>query len=263
MEALLSLPAEHYWTFLHVWAAMSLLSALGIHLSRRLPISNRMDVATGSGRFGRINKRAGWIIMEAPVLLSVLYFYLASTPALQLLPSVMVGVFVFHYTHRALIYPYRIKVQGKTMPVGTVLSSMVFYIVNGYLIGYYFGALRSYPEDWLWDPRFILGLLLFAAGFWINVSSDNILIRLRKPGESGYKIPHGGFFRWVSCPNYFGEMVEWLGFALMTWSLPGAVYALWVGLPLLAQALLTHRWYRQQFGAGYPAARRAVIPGLL
>ncbi len=112
-----------------------------------------------------------------------------------------------------------------------ILSTMCFYLINGYLIGYYFGSLREYPIEWLYDPRFIIGLAMFIAGFIVNFTSNNILLNFRAPDESGYKIPLGGFFKYVSCPNYFGEIIEWVGFALITWSLPGLVYSLWVVLP--------------------------------
>ena len=32
---------------------------------------------------------------------------------------------------------------------------------------------------------------------------DAVLRRLRQPGESGYQIPRGGLYRFISCPNYF------------------------------------------------------------
>ena len=43
--------------------------------------------------------------------------------------------------------------------------------------------------------------------------SDSILASLRGPGETGYKIPRGGLFCLLSAPNYFGETLEWCGFA--------------------------------------------------
>ena len=44
--------------------------------------------------------------------------------------------------------------------------------------------------------------------------SDQLLVNLRKPGETGYKIPVGGLFDYVTGANFFGEIVEWTGFAL-------------------------------------------------
>jgi steroid 5-alpha reductase family enzyme len=165
-----------------------------------------------------------------------------------------------HYINRALIFPYRIRTNGKTLPVLMVIMPMLFYIINGYLVGYYFGALVEYPLSWLWDPRFLAGIALFLFGFTVNIQSDNILINLRRPGETGYKIPQGGFFKYVSCPNYFGECMEWLGFALMSWNVMGSIYAIWVIAPLVAQAIEAHRWYREHFQSQYPAERKAIIP---
>jgi protein-S-isoprenylcysteine O-methyltransferase Ste14 len=221
-------------------------------------MSNRVE-NQGMRLFGSIDKKTGWVIMEIPILLVVCYFFFQGQHALNV-SAIMVGVFVMHYFNRAIIFPQRIKVKGKTMPIMSMVSSMIFYIINGYLIGHYFGHLREYSIEWLVDPRFIIGLGLFIAGFIINIQSDNILINLRKPGETGYKIPQGGFFNYVSCPNYMGECIEWIGFAIMTWSLPGVAYALWVVLPLYAQALGSHQWYQETFKDDYPASRKAIIP---
>lgn len=261
MDMLLNLDLDTYNRIVTVWAVMGVLTALAIRFTGLMPMSNRAD-NSALAFLGTIDKRLGWIIMETPVLVAVIFFYAIGDNPVNV-SVVILGAFVVHYINRALIFPYRIKVKGKTMPVSMVLASMLFYIINGYLIGYYLGSLRVYPLEWLGDPRFLLGAALFIAGFAINVTSDNILINLRRPGESGYRIPRGGFFRYVSCPNYFGEIVEWLGFALMSWSLIGTVYALWVALPLIAQGLGAHRWYREQFGEDYPRERRAVIPYLL
>ena len=257
----LQLDGESYTRVLYAWGALGLLSALAIHFTRMLPISSKTDSGALSV-LGMVDKRAGWIIMETPVLLAILYCFLQGAQPLNV-SVVFVAAFVVHYANRALIYPFRIKVAGKKMPVSMVLSSMAFYIINGYLLGYYFGSLREYPLQWLYDPRFVVGMALFIVGFAINIQSDNILINLRTPGETAYKIPRGGFFRFVSCPHYFGEMLEWAGFAIMSWSLPGVVYAVWVALPLLAQALSAHRWYLDEFGSEYPPDRRAVIPGII
>ncbi len=261
MEYLSTLDLQTYTQWMYIWGAVGLASAFIIHFAKLLPISNKVD-SGGLAMLGMINKRTGWIIMEIPVLASVLYFFFMGDKPLNV-SALFVAAFVIHYTNRALIYPFRIKVDGKKMPVSMVLSSMSFYIINGYLIGYYFGSLREYPIEWLYDPRFLFGAALFTAGLVINIQSDNILINLRQPGETAYKIPHGGLFKYISCPNYFGEIIEWVGFAIMSWSLPGVVYAIWVALPLFAQGLNAHRWYLEKFNSEYPVNRKAVIPGLI
>ena len=259
-----TLELESYNTFLIYWFIACVLNAIYLHKSKELPLSNRIE-SQGIGVLGSIDKKTGWVLMEIPVLLVVGYFFLQNQTGLDVsflmsVSGIMVAFFVVHYINRAVIYPQRIKVAGKTMPIYTMLTSMVFYIVNGYLIGHYFGQLREYPIEWLYDPRFLIGVALFLFGFFVNIHSDNILINLRDEDEAGYKIPHGGFFKHVSCPNYMGECIEWIGFAIMTWSSIGFVYAAWVVLPLFIQARVTHQWYVDQFGDSYPKDRKAIIP---
>ena len=64
-------------------------------------------------------------------------------------------------------------------------------------------------------------------GFLINNISDSTLINLRKTDTKQYSIPRGGLFDYISCPNFFGEIIEWLGFAILTWSIAGLAFFLW------------------------------------
>ncbi len=265
MDFLFSIELQTFNWILIVWGLIAVPSALSIVFAGVLPMSSKGDNSL-LAVLGTIDKRLGWIIMEVPVIATVVFCYVAgmkASGATVNVSIVFIGVFVVHYFNRGFIFPFRIKVKGKRMPVASMLSSMCFYIINSYLIGYYFGALKAYPLEWLWDPRFIIGMGVFLVGFVINIQSDNILMRLRGPGETGYKIPRGGMYKYVSCPNYLGEILEWVGFAIMSWSLMGLVYAVWVALPLLPQAILAHRWYLDKFGDDYPAERKAVIPRLL
>lgn len=261
LNALLTISLHHYTLFVYCWSALGIIAGLGIYFLKLMPISGKVDNYS-SAWLGSVDKKWAWIIMETPILLSVGYFYFSGSNPINA-SIVLIGAFVLHYANRALIYPHRIKTQGKRIPTSSILLTMSFYSINGYLIGYYFGSLKSYPIEWLYDPRFILGSCLFLSGFIINIQSDNRLINLRGPNESGYKIPQGGFFKYVSCPNYFGEIVEWIGFALMCWSIPGVMYATWVGITLLTTGLGAHRWYLEKFGNEYPQNRKAVIPFLI
>ncbi|MHA1777308.1 MAG: 3-oxo-5-alpha-steroid 4-dehydrogenase, partial [Promethearchaeota archaeon] len=109
---------------------------------------------------------------------------------------------------------------------------------------------------------FIIGTIIWICGFIINIYSDYILRNLREPGENGYKIPYGGLFRFVSCPNYLGEILEWIGWAVLTWSISGLVFALWTIANLIPRAISHHRWYHQHFEE-YPQNRKAIIPFIL
>ena len=168
-----------------------------------------------------------------------------------------------HYLNRSLIYPIRTKTGGKQIPIAIVASAIFFNTVNGSINGYYLGSIGGeYPENWWYDGRFIIGLLLFIAGAWINIWSDNKLLALRKPGESGYHVPRGGMFEWVSCPNHLGEIIEWTGFAILCWNLPALSFAIWTAANLIPRSWSHHQWYRRYF-PHYPAQRKAVLPRIL
>ncbi|HMX84253.1 MAG TPA: 3-oxo-5-alpha-steroid 4-dehydrogenase, partial [Saprospiraceae bacterium] len=120
---------------------------------------------------------------------------------------------------------------------------------------------KVYENQWLTSPEFIIGTLIFVTGLIINWRSDALLIGLRKQDETGYKIPYGGLFKYVSCPNLLGETIEWGGFAILTWSLPGLAFFVWTFANLIPRAIAHHRWYKQHF-SDYPEGRKAVIPFL-
>ena len=209
----------------------------------------------------RISNRLGWFAMEF-VSLVVFGALFLTGPATKTAPMwVFFALWTAHYANRSLIYPWRTRTGGKTIPLAIVASAAGFNVINAGLNGYYLGWLAYCPTNWLADPRFIAGVVLFAAGAAANLWADNRLISLRS-ADTEYAIPRGGLFERVSCPNHLGEIVEWCGFALMCWSLPALSFAIWTAANLIPRALSHHRWYRARF-ADYPAGRSAVIPFLM
>uniref|UniRef100_A0A1I7XKG9 S5A_REDUCTASE domain-containing protein n=1 Tax=Heterorhabditis bacteriophora TaxID=37862 RepID=A0A1I7XKG9_HETBA len=85
------------------------------------------------------------------------------------------------------------------------------------------------------------GVLVFSSGMFINVQSDSILRNLRKPKEMGYQIPRGGLFEFVSGANFFGEIVEWMGYALICRSLPAIAFALFTICNIGPRAIQHHK----------------------
>lgn len=225
-------------------------------------------VAAPYGRHSRtgwgpaINNKLGWLVMEAAApLVFAACFVLGSNPT-TITSLVFLALWEAHYIHRAFIYPFSLHRRERGMPLSIVVFGLFFNVVNGYLNGRYIFTFSSgYGNGWLGDPRFIAGVLLFVTGFIINRRADLVLHGLRRPGESGYRIPYGGLYRWISCPNYFGEVTIWLGWALATWSLPGLAFATWTVANLVPRARAHHAWYRENF-PDYPPGRRAFLPGL-
>ena len=105
-------------------------------------------------------------------------------------------------------------------------------------------------------------LALFVIGATTNLLADTQLIRLRKSSNLDYRIPRGGLFKWISCPNYLGEIIEWAGFAILAGTLPALSFAIWTAANLIPRAMAHHQWYCDQFPS-YPSERKAIIPFVL
>lgn len=210
-----------------------------------------------------INNKLGWVIMESPSLLIMLYFLLNGKFSFSNYSWVLFVLWILHYANRSFIYPIRIKSTPKKMPVLIVINAIVFNIMNAGLNGYYLGELSNtnYDSHWLTSWNFIVGLVLFLSGAFINNKADTILINLRAPGESGYKIPKGFLFDYISSPNLFGEIIEWGGFALMAWNLPALTFLIWTFANLVPRAKNHHDWYLRNF-EDYPKDRKIIFPFL-
>jgi len=210
-----------------------------------------------------IPNRMGWIIMELPSLIMFISFFLIGPNQMSIPLLVFFLLYVIHYTNRSLIFPLRTHTSRKLIPLLIVVLAIFFNLINGFLNGYYFGSItQGYSIEWLYDIRFILGFLMFISGMVINLKYDNMLLALRKSSRNGYAIPTGGLFNVVSCPNFFGEILEWTGFAIMTWSPAALAFLVWTMVNLVPRALDHHKWYHSRF-EDYPAERKALIPYLL
>ena len=172
-----------------------------------------------------VNNKLGWVVMEAPVFIAMLLFWLLSPRRGEPALIVMASIFELHYFQRAFIFPFLIRGKGR-MPWCIILMGVLFNLVNSYMIGgwlFYVSPADRYPASWLASPLFILGSVIFFIGFWINLNSDNIIRHLRQPGDTRHYIPKGGMFKYVTSANYLGELTEWVGYAILSWSLGGLV----------------------------------------
>ena len=243
-----------------VWAVFAVAVLTFVSLLRiRAPYGRHYS---GRGWGPAMSNRAGWIVMELPATILFAGIYFKGDAASDAVPLILLGIWQCHYLNRTFVYPLRTRTVGKKMPIAVAGSGFAFNVVNAYVNARFISQFGEYGVDWLGDPRFLAGLAIFVTGFALNIHSDNILLRLREPGGTGYAIPRGGAFRYVSCPNYLGELLEWGGWALATWSLGGLAFFAYTAANLVPRALSHHRWYRARF-EDYPADRKAVIPGVL
>ena len=215
-----------------------------------------------SGWGKNISARAGWVVMESPcVILMMIYAYIMRDQLL-LVHLIFLSIWLFHYIHRSFIYPFVIDMTNPKMPISIAASAFFFNIVNVNIqaIGIFY--FTEYAQDWIHSLVFYFGLLIFFIGMFINIKSDYLIVALRREKGPGYHLPNTFMHKYISAPNYFGEIIEWIGWAVLTWSISGFVFALWTIANLFPRALAHHKWYQEKFD-DYPKNRKAIIPGII
>lgn len=175
---------------------------------------------------------------------------------------ILISAWLIHYTNRAIIYPMRATSMAP-IHVLTFTCSVFFNLLNGYTNGMWIGRHSNAT-----DTQFWCGMAIWATGFVSNIYHDSILFHLRrknqeKDNKKKYFIPHGGLYEYISCPNYFSESVEWLGYCVASHaSIPSVIFAVATMANLFPRAWKTHAWYKNQFD-NYPSNRKAIIPFLI
>lgn len=243
----------------HLLRAWFLLAAVMFVVLMRLPAPYGRHATAAWGP--TVNARLGWLLMESPASLLFLMWYVIG---INRTPVALVFLLIWqaHYVERAFHYPFTLGDTARPMPVLVVLFGMLFNSVNTYLNARHLFTFSSgYDVSWLADPRFLAGALLLVAGYILNRHSDRRLAQERSRTGARYCQLDGGLFGYVCCPNYLGETLIWIGWAVATWSLAGLSFAIWTAANLLPRARAHLRWCREHL-EGYPDRRRAMIPGL-
>ncbi|MCD8207864.1 MAG: 3-oxo-5-alpha-steroid 4-dehydrogenase, partial [Bacteroidales bacterium] len=114
---------------------------------------------------------------------------------------------------------------------------------------------------WMLSPQFIIGTVVFIAGMGINMDSDRVIRHLRKPGDTKHYIPRRHLYKYVTSANYFGELTEWVGYAILTWSPAGLLFAVWTFANLAPRAKTLTDKYIEEFGDEYKELhKKNLIP---
>lgn len=247
------------WPVFLIWTGLACI-CFAVLMFVRAPYGRHQQAGWGP----TLPARAAWILMEGCSLMVMTGLFFASH-APSTLALTGFSLWLFHYSYRSFIYPVRAQITQKTMPLLIALLAITFNIVNAG-----FNGLALF----FWQPveatalnlglTSLAGLFLFGMGFCIHLHSDQVLRGLRSSTSSPsteYQIPNKGLHRWVSSPNYLGELIQWFGFALLINNLAAWSFFIWTGANLIPRAIANRAWYRTTF-TDYPGHRTALIPFL-
>jgi len=222
---------------------------------------------TFNNRWGiSINSKLGWWLMEMPVFVAMIIIYGISL-SMKIKPfnwvtSFILLLFLLHYGQRTFVFPLLMKGNSK-MPLSVIFSGIFFNFFNAFMQGCWLFIIspnEMYQLSWFGSYQFIIGTAIFFFGMTVNMHSDRIIRKLRKSKEdNNYYLPKGFLFDRINSSNYFGELLEWLGFAILTWSFAGFVFFCWAFANLVPRAKAVYHRYYQFFGEEFTQLKRWKI----
>ncbi|KAJ5322082.1 hypothetical protein MYU51_002865 [Penicillium brevicompactum] len=196
----------------------------------------------------------------------LLYFNFDKIPApsdTQLLVCALLSV---HFLKREFETIFVHRFSSATMPARNIVKNSAHYwILAGFNIAYWVfrpdaTAATSTPNE----PLVYLGLAIFVFGELANLNAHYILRGLRRPGTTERGIPSGFGFSLVTCPNYFFEILAWLGVFLVSqlnWSV--LFFTFVGGAQMWSWGWKKEKRYRKEFGDKYKKKRAVIFPGLV
>lgn len=210
-----------------------------------------------------VPNKLGWVLMEAPVFVVMFVLWARSGVGFDMPQYLFFLLFQLHYLQRSFVFPLLMKGRSR-MPVSIMAMGIVFNLLNGVMQA---GGLFWFPNagyslglGYLAHPHAVIGLLLFLAGMGINLHSDHVIRHLRQPGDTRHYLPARGLYRYVTSANYFGELVEWAGFAVLTASPAAWVFVWWTAANLVPRANAIYNKYVGEFGQEAVGRRKRIIP---
>jgi len=174
----------------------------------------------------QIPSRLGWIVMESPSALGFLWLYFRGAQAWEMVPLALMALWQLHYLHRTFIFPFRMRIGGKKMPlsivgmaIGTLIGGLLQLAVQ--LPALFSCGFTFLPRFNFYDPGLIRILkLMIPAVIGLSATQINIFINTKFA---------------ASCAE---GSVSWLQYAFRLVQLPIGIFGVAIGvaaMPLLAR----------------------------
>lgn len=218
-----------------------------------------------------------------PLLIHPLVYYLRLSPASPLgrpavgpssLQTASLALVCLHFLKRELETLFVHRFSAATMPARNIFKNSAHYwLLSGLLLAWVtYSPAASNPialaapgvaaDAPLTDPLPLAGLALFAVAELLNLLAHLKLANLRPAGTTTRAIPRGfPLFDVVTCPNYFFELLAWVGVALVNRSWATVLFIAVGGATMALWAKKKERRYRKEFPE-YKRKRAAMVPFL-
>ncbi|OAG06932.1 uncharacterized protein CC84DRAFT_1089761 [Paraphaeosphaeria sporulosa] len=203
-----------------------------------------------------------------PLLIHPLVYYgrpliYGSSEAPSELQKITMVMCVLHFLKREYETLFVHRFSAATMPARNIFKNSAHYwILSGINLAYWAYAPWA-PTAGKSNPLITYaGITLFAVGEVLNFYTHIVLKNLRRPGTTERGIPRGIGFSLVTCPNYFFEIMAWIGVSLVSWSLSTVLFLVIAGAQMGAWGKKKERRYRSEFGDKYKKKRYAIFPGI-
>ena len=202
--------------------------------------------------------RLAVILINLPGPLIFAYAILRGPQSFPTITSIPTLLYLGHYVHRALIYPWFRSTKSNPWP----LESVIYFFATNFIVGYscvgallYGGVKRHMAVQ-------ILLAVLFVACAVVAGIHDYRLCALRLAGPKGYQIPKGLLFTWISGPNYAFELLQWIAYIFfLPFGWPMAVVGMWLAVNITGRAEANHEAYvKKIFKSKYPDERCPYVP---
>ena len=151
----------------------------------------------------------------------------------------------FHYAKRIYETYYVHTFSHGSMPIGNLFKNCSYYWSFGAAVSYFLNhPLYTSPGE----ARVALGFAAAMVCQLVNYRSHVTLAGLRSgAGDTGYRIPRGGLFTYVTCANYAAEIYGWLCFNIATQTAMGVAFMAVGGVQMAIWAAAKHRRLRSLF----------------
>ena len=219
--------------------------------------TRRLRLPYGKFRTGAgVNSRAGLALAYAtPVFVYIALWVEGGSPR-TLYHLAVFGAFLCHFVRRIFEVSF---VNSYSRPTPLRALVIIAFLYGGVAASCAFFQVRTFGQPT--SPLiFILGILTFAFGEVLNGYHHWLLARLRPLGVRIYVVPRHGLFGWVACPHYLGEILSFVGYAIMSGLLPVWGNTLVASAYLSARANSTLNWYRREKPLTIPSRWHRLIP---